>query len=457
LSKKTVRGFSLRAGGADAGEMAQVAVVQIQEIGRCGGGLQHRDRLPPMIAFGLTDGKTMQGGEAGEGPGGDKGAARGIVFVAGKLGPEGRLQPQILAHRHSADVGQGRHALCRCSVQRRQIAGPDQHRHMMFAQGRSSRRQIIARFDEPPAQRRGFVVGGAEATQRRRNPFLSDLTVDEGEAFAEHHFERQTQQAVQHARRSLGRVFLQRQDGREVTIGAGALALYGVQTKADAAIRQVRASLALGRQHGPQLAVEQGAQQLQRFGAAARRRVVARQQPWAIGRQGGAQGIARGVQLADFARQGGGPVLAVGLAADQGRQPVGGTDLPPGGAAGEGDEQVVHEEAALTQSRLPAGVQVTADRVGKVGRQRHRDAASQDMMMDHIARGGDGLQRRVADGVAVIQGLRLGRFERQPRQMQALHQAPVLQDDGPLGVQADVRQPASFRGRRSCSATGASS
>ncbi len=171
-----------RAGRADDREIAEVGPVEVEEVGGGGGSLHDRDRRTPAIALGLADREAMQRGEAGIGAGGDQGLAGDEGFVARKLGPEGGLQVQVLAHGHRAEVGQGRDALGGRLVQLRQGGGADQQGQVVLAQGGTARVQVVLGLGQATAQGLAVVVGRPQAPQGQRDALGPDLAVDEGEA-----------------------------------------------------------------------------------------------------------------------------------------------------------------------------------------------------------------------------------------------------------------------------------
>ena len=100
-----------RAGRADDREVAEVALVEVEVVGRRRGGLQQRDRLAPVIA--ARPGRPGScGSEAKPAKLAVEISARRTMYleVAGELAPEGGLQVDVLAHRDRADLGQARPA-----------------------------------------------------------------------------------------------------------------------------------------------------------------------------------------------------------------------------------------------------------------------------------------------------------------------------------------------------------
>ena len=64
------------AGGADDREIAEVAVVEVEEVGPDSGGLEQGHRIAPMIAADWPRRMVVQAGEAGEIGGGDQARVR---------------------------------------------------------------------------------------------------------------------------------------------------------------------------------------------------------------------------------------------------------------------------------------------------------------------------------------------------------------------------------------------
>lgn len=90
---------------ADEG-VAQIADVEVEPERRAGRGAQHRDRLAPVGAARLADRmgvERRQGREIARGDGGRPGAAG---EGAGELGPEGRLQSEILPGHDQTGIGE---------------------------------------------------------------------------------------------------------------------------------------------------------------------------------------------------------------------------------------------------------------------------------------------------------------------------------------------------------------
>ena len=54
-----------RSGRPDDREVAEIAFVEVEEVGRRAGRLEDRTRIAPMVACGLADGKTVQRDKAG--------------------------------------------------------------------------------------------------------------------------------------------------------------------------------------------------------------------------------------------------------------------------------------------------------------------------------------------------------------------------------------------------------
>src|SRR3546814_5296107 len=94
------------AGRADDERLPDVAIVEIEIIGRIGGRLEQRDRVAPMMARALAHGIGVDRRERGEIARGQGSGPRPPREIAGELRPVSRLQRQILAGRDNSAFGE---------------------------------------------------------------------------------------------------------------------------------------------------------------------------------------------------------------------------------------------------------------------------------------------------------------------------------------------------------------
>lgn len=304
----------------------------------------------------------------------------------------------------------------------------------MLAQGGAAGGEIVLRLGQSALQALGVVIGRPKAAERQADPFAPNLTIDERKAFRERHLVGQPEQRIRHAGLCVRRVFLQGQDRGEAAIPTYSSLFKGFETKTGPRLRDVSPDIALGLQDGAQLAVVEGRQHLQRFGAAAVGRGVAAQQTRRVRRQSGLQGLPRPVELAHFAGEGRGSLDGAQPMREEAACPIRPADLALGGTSNEADEEVVDEEPPRLHPLCPAAVDLAGHRVRKFRLQRHRDPAAKNVVVNHEARAGHGLQGRVAHVLPVVEVGGFRRLEGKSFEMQALHQRAIPQHHRPLLV-----------------------
>ena len=133
-----------RTGRADDREIAQIAVMEIEEKRRAAGRLQQGYRIAPVVAIGLAQRETMEAAEAGHIGAGDQRAADQIGLVARHLPPEAGLKINVLANRDGAGVGQRGHAGSGGIVKRFEPVTANQDTQMMIAKRHRADAQRIA-------------------------------------------------------------------------------------------------------------------------------------------------------------------------------------------------------------------------------------------------------------------------------------------------------------------------
>ncbi len=304
----------------------------------------------------------------------------------------------------------------------------------MLAVGGASGPDVVPRRRQLVAQAEGVVVGGAQPPERQAHPVQRRLPVDEAEAFGQHHFEGQPEDAVEHPGRRPGRVVLQRNhraiDGGR---GAGRGELHGVQAEVEPPDRQGLAQVAARRQHRPPLGVDQHRQELRRHRRHARSALVDGQGVRVVGRQRGGEGLAHRVKLTKVALQHpriGGPP----------EQPVEQSRLSLQGPQDQGQEQVVDVEPAGVEPFAPGAVQPVAEGLVEGPGETGADAAPDDVMVDRQGGAGRPPQEGFAHCLAVVElVVRLG-LERQSPEMQDLDEQAVPGAQGDVVQMSEVRQ-----------------
>ena len=133
----------------------------------------------------------------------------------------------------------------------------------LLAERGATRGDVVLGVGEPLTKANRLVIRRAQSAQSEVHAIEAGLTVDKAEALADGHLIGQAQQIIEHARRSLGRVILDRQHGGETALqpaGAGELDRLGAE--AHSAIGQVVAKIALGQQGRPHLPIVERGQEL---------------------------------------------------------------------------------------------------------------------------------------------------------------------------------------------------
>ena len=87
-------------------KFAEVALVEVEEIGARGGRLEQGDRLAPVVARRPSERKIVAAGEPREIAGRDQAAPGDIFEVAGELRPERRLKRDVLADAEDAEISE---------------------------------------------------------------------------------------------------------------------------------------------------------------------------------------------------------------------------------------------------------------------------------------------------------------------------------------------------------------
>ena len=419
-----------RTGRADDREIAQVAMVEVEEERRRAGGFQQAHRIAPMVALGLPQGKAVERAEAGHVGAGDQRPAHQEMLVAGELAPEGRLQIGVLAHRDGAGIGQRGGDGGGRIVEPGKVALAHQHGQVMVAEDDRPAAQPVARGQHVGPLGSGLLVGGAQPAQRQVDPLARGLALLRGEAFRHDHLERQPQHPVEQARRGRVGIVLEAQHGREIgPVGPGGAAqLHRIEPEAGPAIGHHPADIGVGfgPPHGPHLAIIERAQQLQQLvvgGAAGAGIIAQRLRP--VLAQGGGQRLHRRAQRAH--------VLGIGLdlLAPAPPHQLAGALRQPGLAARRAPHQrhelVVDEQRPARQLAAPAAVDMGRQRIVEAGRQLHRHPAADDVVIEHEARIEARPQHHLASRRMGVQRVGVLGLEQQAGHLQRGHQRSVAQ------------------------------
>ncbi len=366
----------------------------------------------------------MPRGEAREIARRDQAPPGDIFEVAGELRPEGRLERDLLAHRDDAEVGERRLRLRHALVDLARGVALDRDRHVMLAEAGAAGGDLVLGAGEVGAQAHRLVLGRAHPSQRQVHPRQRRLAVDEAEALGDGELERQPQQFVEHARRGLAGIVLDRNHANEAALEIGARPqLDRLLAEADPAIGQIGAQVLHRHQHRAHLAIVEGGEELERLRARPLGRLVDAEQPRRIAAERRQQGIARDVELAR---------LIGGAGVRLGRGPPEHHAEPverPGAAlqrtADQGQEKVVDVEPLGRQPRPPHLVELAREGIDMAGAEADVDPAADDMVVEGEARRADRLQHRVAQALAVVDLLAVGGLEEEAAQMDHLHQQAV--------------------------------
>src|SRR5205085_12068477 len=84
---------------ADDGEVTEIAVMEVEEVGRRARCFEHADRLAPMIAARAAHGEPVERDETGRIGAGDQRPTNDILFIARELAPESGLKVHVLTDR----------------------------------------------------------------------------------------------------------------------------------------------------------------------------------------------------------------------------------------------------------------------------------------------------------------------------------------------------------------------
>ncbi|CAB5370563.1 unnamed protein product [Rhizophagus irregularis] len=395
-----------------------------------------------MVAPRRAGREAMAAGQTGEiaarhqGPPGDE------FEIAGELRPVRRFEIDVLAHRDHAQFAKGGLHIGRGEIERVERVGLDHHGQVMLAKAGSARRDIVLGRCQLVTLAQRLIIGGLHPAQSEVHAIKRCLAIDKGEALAQHHFGGKPQQIVEHAGHGLRRIILDRHHRGEATrrIASGR-EFEGVGPEADPAIGQILAEIAARLHHPPQITTIEQCQKFERFGTASGRTGIAGEQARAIGFERSKQDVARGVERDQIAH----PPRVTLRASAPAHQILQHPDPPRQRTPHQRDEQVVDVEFPAGQLGAPGGVQRLAEGIGKGPFEHRLHFAADDMMIQREACIGDAAQHRVAQRLAVIQFLRIRRFERETRQPDDLHHPPVAQLDRRIVERAGIRQ---IRARR---------
>ena len=193
--------------------------------------------------------------------------------------------------------------------------------------------------------------------------------------------------------------------------------------------------VARGRQDGPEVAVEQQAQEfssLRTQGAAFA--VVEGQRAWAVGRQHGGERVARGVKLAQL------PVqldLAGPRLTDQPFQEAS-TALQR--SPNQCEEDIVHIELAPRQAFTPSRIEPGAKRLFRRKREVRGHAAADDVVIDRQPGTGRAAQHGLADRLAIVEFVVRRGLGRKAFQVQGLDEQTIACLDRDVVDHRQIRQ-----------------
>ena len=288
-----------RARRADDGEIAEVALVEVEIIGAGGGGLEQRDRLAPMVHVGLAEREIVARGQPREIARRDQAAPGDIFEIARELRPEGGLEPDLLAHRDDAEIGERRLHLGDPLVDGGRRVGAQRDGHVMLAEAGAAGGDLVLGAGEVGAQADRLVLGRAHPAQREVHPRQRRLAVDEAEALRDGELEGQPQQFVEHAGRGLAGIILDRDEaGEAARARPGRAELHRLLAEAHPPIGQIGAEILHRQQHRAHLAIVERGEEFERLRADAGRRVVDAEQPRPVIAERRDQRLARDVELA---------------------------------------------------------------------------------------------------------------------------------------------------------------
>ena len=197
----------------------------------------------------------------------------------------------------------------------------DRDRHMMLAEAGAAGGDLVLGAGEVGAQAHRLVLGRAHAAEREVHPPQRRLPLDEAEALRDGQLEGQAKQLVEHARRGLPGIILDRDEAEEAAllVGAGA-ELDRLLAEADPAIGEVGAEILHRHQHRAHLAIVERGEEFERLRAEALRRFVGAEHARPIAAERGEQRVAGHVELAHLV---GGAGLGLDrAAAEQATEPV---------------------------------------------------------------------------------------------------------------------------------------
>ncbi len=155
-----------RTRGTDDREIAQIVLVEIEEVGAGRRRLEQGDGVAPVIALGLADGEIVQAGKPSIVARRDQRAPADIAEIAGELCPERGFERDILAHADHAKIAQHRKHFGHLLVERGQVFGVENNRRMMLAEGCPAGRDRILGYAQFFAQADRLILGRAHASQR---------------------------------------------------------------------------------------------------------------------------------------------------------------------------------------------------------------------------------------------------------------------------------------------------
>ncbi len=350
LGQHEVLHHSLAGAGRAADEgVAEIADVEVEVEGRAGGGAQGRHRLAPVVAARLADRMGVEGRkrrEIARGDGRGPGAAREI---AGELGPERRLQTEVLARHDQAGVRQDGAGARQMIGQGRRGVAVHQHRGVVFAHDEPVADQVVERLRQACDLGGGAVARGDHLVLFALHHGPGGGLGQEGEGLAGDEVEPGAEQGVPKARAGRRRIFLDGQDAGVTGVrDVAQFQRLAAEDGADGVDR--RSEMAVDEGDGGAAAGQHQPHHLQRFGEPQARPLGQAQPPRGVTAEVLDQ-IAPGLlEAANVVGQRLGPVPPGRFQPlHQGSGAVSGV---PAGMQDEGDEQFVDPQRALGDPRV---------------------------------------------------------------------------------------------------------
>src|SRR5579859_157816 len=129
----------------------------------------------------------------------------------------------------------------------------------MLAISCASSANVVAGLGEFCPQADGVVISSPKSAKRQTHAIERGLPIDKGEALGKHHLHGKSQDPIEEARGSSGRIVLERDDCAKGRWAGAWAKFHGVEAKAQSARPQSLAEFARWGQDRPKFAIEQQA------------------------------------------------------------------------------------------------------------------------------------------------------------------------------------------------------